>query len=70
MTANTNLTGGLAGADYILTGEIRDRVKQGEDIKSVYYQITFRITDLETSVLRWTNDYEVKFESERSVISR
>ena len=70
VTANPNLTGGLAGADYVLTGTIRDRVKQGEDIKSVYYQVTFRITDLETSVIVWLNDYEVKFESERSVISR
>jgi hypothetical protein len=70
VTANQNLTGGLAGADYVLTGEIRDRVKQGEDIKSVYYQITFRITDLETTALKWTHDYEVKFESGRSVIVR
>ena len=70
VTANQNLTGGLAGADYVLTGEIRDRVKQGEDIKSVYYQITFRITDLETTVMKWTQDYEVKFESGKSVIAR
>ena len=70
VTANPNLTGGLAGADYFLTGEIRDRVKQGEDIKSVYYQVTFRITNLETGVIQWTQDYEVKFESEKSVIVR
>ena len=70
VTSNENMRGGLAGADYVLTGTIRDRVKQGSDIKSVYYQITFRITDLETSELVWTNDYEVKFESEKSVIVR
>lgn len=70
VTTNENLTAGLAGADYVLTGEIRDRVKQGADIKSVYYQVTFRITDLETGVIQWLNDYEVKFESEKSVIGR
>ena len=70
VTSNDSLSGGVGGADYVLSGAIRDRVKQGEDIKSVYYQITFELTDLETTELVWTNDYEVKFESERSVISR
>ncbi len=70
MTSNESRRGGVAGADYVLSGAIRDRVKQGADIKSVYYQITFEITDLETTELVWTHDYEVKFESEKSVISR
>ena len=70
VTSNQNMRGGVAGADYVLSGAIRDRVKQGADIKSVYYQVTFEITDLETTELVWTHDYEVKFESEKSVIAR
>ncbi len=70
VTQNPGMEGALAGSDYVLNGTIKDRVKQGRSLKSVYYLVTFQLTDLETSELSWTNDYEVKFESEKSVISR
>lgn len=61
---------GLAGSDLVLKGVIKERVKQAKKLKSVYYLVTFELTDLETSELMWTNDYETKFESEKSVITR
>ncbi len=70
VTANPNLVGSVLGSDYVLKGTIKERVQQAKDKKSVYYLITFELTDLETSRLAWTNDYETKFETERSVISR
>jgi len=63
-------TKGLAGADYVLKGTIKERVKQADKLKSVYYLLTFELVDLESSELVWTKDYETKFESERSVITR
>jgi PBP1b-binding outer membrane lipoprotein LpoB len=45
-------------------------VKQSGKLKSAYYLVTFELTDLETGRLVWTGDYEAKFESEKSVISR
>lgn len=61
---------GLAGSDYVLKGTIKERMKQAGKLKSVYYLVTFELTDLESGELSWTNDYEVKFESEKSVITR
>jgi hypothetical protein len=45
-------------------------VQQSGKLKIAYYLVTFEMTDLETSRLMWTNDYETKFESEKSVITR
>ncbi|MFO1054525.1 MAG: hypothetical protein U1F36_20070 [Planctomycetota bacterium] len=70
VTANPNQAGSLLGSDYVLKGTIKDRVLQAGSRKSVYYLVTFELTDLETSRLAWTGDYEVKFETEKSVISR
>lgn len=65
-----NRRGQLGGSDYVLKGTIKDRRLQSEDLRSVYYLVTFELVDLETQELTWTNEYEAKFESERSVISR
>jgi PBP1b-binding outer membrane lipoprotein LpoB len=70
VTANAGRTGEVLGSDYVLKGVIQDRVKQAGKLKSAYYLVTFELTDLETGRLVWTGDYEAKFESEKSVISR
>lgn len=70
VTGKESMKGSVAGADYALTGVIQDRVKQSGRLKSAYYLVTFRLVDLETDEMRWKNDYDVKFESEKAVISR
>ncbi len=70
VTANEGMRGGVLGSDYVLKGVIQDRRQQSGNLKSAYYLVTFELTDLETSRLIWTNDYETKFESEKSVITR
>ncbi len=67
---NPSKQGNVLGADYVLKGRIQDRVLQSSDRKSAYYLVTFELTDLETSRLMWTGDYEAKFDSEKSVIAR
>lgn len=62
--------GEVLGSDYVLKGRIQDRVVQSGKLKSAYYLVTFELTNLETTELMWTNSYETKFESEKSVISR
>lgn len=62
--------GNVAGSDYALKGTIKSRVQQSGGLKSVYYLVTFELTDLETTEIAWSGDYETKFESEKSVISR
>jgi hypothetical protein len=70
VTSKPGLKGDVLGSDYVLKGVIQDRVQQSGNHKSAYYVVTFELTNLETSELVWTGDYETKFESEKSVISR
>ena len=70
VTSNESKQGNVFGADYVLKGRIQDRVLQSGKRKSAYYLVTFELTDLETSRLVWTGDYETKFDSEKSVIAR
>ncbi len=70
VTQNQGMKGGVLGSDYSLSGVIQDRVQQSGKLKSAYYLVTFKLTDLETSRMMWTDDYETKFESEKSVITR
>lgn len=60
----------VAGADYALSGKIQDVVRQGVKLKSAYYLVTFTLTNLESGEFVWQNNYETKFESEKSVINR
>ena len=70
VSSNPNRRGDVLGSDFVLKGTIQDRAISDGRLKSVYYLVTFELTDLETGELRWTNDYEAKFLSEKSVISR
>lgn len=70
VSANPNMKGDVLGSDYVLKGVIKSRNQQAGNLKSAYYLVTFELTDLETSELRWTGDYEAKFESSKSVITR
>ncbi len=68
--SNQSLRGQVGGSDYVLKGTIKDRRIQSGKMRSVYYLTTFELVDLETQELVWTNEYEAKFISEKSVISR
>ena len=70
VAANSGQKADMLGSDYVLRGVIRDRIQQSGKLKSAYYNVTFSLTDLETGRKVWQNDYETKFESEKSVISR
>ena len=60
----------VAGSDFVLKGTIKSRDRQAGKLKSSYILVTFELTDLVTSELCWTGDYEMKTESEKSVINR
>jgi hypothetical protein len=49
---------------------MKSRDRLAGKLKSSYILVTFELTDLVTSELVWTNDYEMKTESEKSVINR
>ncbi|MCU0864628.1 MAG: penicillin-binding protein activator LpoB [Planctomycetes bacterium] len=60
----------IAGSDFVLKGTMKSRDRQAGRLKSSYILVTFELTDLVTSELVWTGDYEMKTESEKSVINR
>ena len=60
----------IAGSDFVLKGTMKSRDRQAGKLKSSYILVTFELTDLVTQELVWTNDYEMKTESEKSVINR
>jgi penicillin-binding protein activator len=56
------------GAQYFLTGEITDRVQEVGDKKYVYYKTTFNLVNIETGLLDWSDEKELrKFYKKRSV---
>lgn len=56
------------GADYFLTGEITDRVQEVGNKKYVYYKATFNLVNIETGLIDWTDEKEIrKFYKKRSV---
>ena len=56
------------GAHYFLTGEITDRVQEVGSKKYVYYKTTFNLINIQTGILDWTDEKEIrKFYKKRSV---
>lgn len=62
----------IYGADYRLTGKIMslDALNNKTGDESKYHQITFKLIDLETGALVWSNIYEFKKTSASNVIYR
>ncbi len=66
--ATARKTGKQVGADYFLTGEISDRVQEVGRKKYVYYKATFNLVNIQTGILDWTDEKEIrKYYQKRSV---
>jgi penicillin-binding protein activator len=52
--------GHLAGADYLLKGEMRSLSKSSREGVSDYIVYSFQLIDAETSTILWMDDYETK----------
>src|SRR5688572_24739538 len=56
------------GANYFLTGEITDRVQEVGNKKYIYYKCTFNLVDIQTGLIDWTDEKEMrKYYQKRSV---
>lgn len=53
-------TGRMVGADYRLEGNITSIVKQGEDVKDVYYKFNLQLWNVENGLLEWTDEKEIR----------
>lgn len=60
--------GKQVGANYFLTGEITDRVQEVGNKKYIYYKCTFNLVDIQTGLIDWTDEKEIrKYYQKRSV---
>lgn len=56
------------GADFFLTGEITDRVQEVGGEKYVYYKCTFNLVNIDTGILDWSDEKEIrKYYKKKSV---
>ncbi|NBT59870.1 penicillin-binding protein activator LpoB [bacterium] len=66
--ATARKKGKQIGAQYFLTGEITDRVQEVGNKKYVYYKATFNLVNIETGIIDWTDEKEIrKFYKKRGV---
>ena len=52
--------GGQTGADYIINGRLDSIVQQVGKDKTVYYKLTLNLTNLQTNVIAWTDQKQMR----------
>lgn len=52
--------GGQIGADFILNGRLDSIVQEVGKEKTVYYKLTFNLTNLKTSMITWTDNKQIR----------
>jgi len=57
--------GKMQGADYRIEGNITSIVKKTSDIKDVYYKFSLTLTNIESGVLEWADEKEIRKTSKR-----
>ena len=66
--ATARQKGKQVGAEYFLTGEITDRVQEVGSKKYVYYKCTFNLVSIQSGLLDWSDEKEIrKYYQKRSV---
>ncbi|WP_413284722.1 penicillin-binding protein activator LpoB [Vibrio sp. MA40-2] len=60
--------GKMVGAQYMLYGNLASIVKQSGSDKDVYYKMTMRLMDLETGLLEWADETEIRKNESKSLL--
>ncbi|WP_156104053.1 penicillin-binding protein activator LpoB [Shewanella mangrovi] len=55
------------GAQYMLYGNLSSIVKQQGSTKDVYYKMTMRLMDLETGLIEWADEKEIRKERSKTL---
>ena len=58
------------GAEYMLYGNFSSIVKKTGDVKDVYYKFTLNLMHLESGIIEWADEKEIRKISERSLFGR
>lgn len=60
--------GKMVGAQYMLYGNLSSIVKEAGKDKDVYYKMTMRLMDLETGLIEWADETEIRKQQSRSLL--
>lgn len=60
--------GKMVGAQYMLYGNLASIVKQAGSKKDVYYKMTMRLMDLESGLIEWADETEIRKQQEKSLL--
>ncbi|MBF7687403.1 penicillin-binding protein activator LpoB [Acinetobacter rathckeae] len=59
-------TGAQVGAEYMLNGNLSSIVKNAGGKSDVYYKFTLKLTNLQSGIVEWTSEKEIRKASKRS----
>jgi uncharacterized protein (TIGR02722 family) len=59
--------GKQVGADYLLFGDIASIVKRAGRESDVYYKFTLNLVDVQTGIIEWTDEKEIRKEATRPI---
>lgn len=59
--------GKQVGCKYLLSGNISSIVKETGRVKDVYYKITLQVTDVESAVIDWADEVEIRKDRIKSI---
>lgn len=59
--------GKQVGADYLLYGEVDSIVKKAGGTTDVYYRLTLNLVDVETGLIEWSDEKEIRKQSSRAL---
>lgn len=60
--------GKMVGAQYMLYGNLSSIVKSAGSDKDVYYKMTMRLMDLQTGLIEWADETEIRKQQSKSLL--
>lgn len=60
--------GKMVGAQYMLYGNLSSIVKNDGSDKDVYYKMTMRLMDLESGLIEWADETEIRKQESKSLL--
>jgi len=58
------------GAEYMMYGNLSSIVKKTDDVKDVYYKFTLKVMHLESGIVEWSDEKEIRKSREKSLFGR
>ena len=66
---NTAMTmGRQIGAEYMLYGNLSSIVKRDSKVKDVYYKLTMKLAHLESGIIEWQDEKEIRKQKKKAFL--